>query len=291
MERYKNAINVHHDLSPKRIQRDEEDVKAIIDVINENFISPFEEQELMSLSNGVLQTEKIANDLLTTEEKGLAALDAFIKDRLVKQATDFYETIKKLKLYTFRTLKKSVKLKIQDKFVQMTAEKNIFGRIAIMSQQRNIEMKEIFCYPLGPISWALADSMGTLKKTKKTILMHELEKNAEPSEEVLWHSCTIIDSMALTRKIETSGLTYEEFAIKLPNAVMSSGFSPQLERMLFLMCIAKFQLRMLNVPTGKVGILNSRRLRVLSANNKTELINFIVAEWKKNARLISNKLI
>ena len=35
--------------SPKRIQQDEQDVKAIIDVIKEKFISPFEEQELISL--------------------------------------------------------------------------------------------------------------------------------------------------------------------------------------------------------------------------------------------------
>ena len=43
---YKNTVNVHHDLSPKCIQRDEEDVNATINVTNENFISPFEEQEL-----------------------------------------------------------------------------------------------------------------------------------------------------------------------------------------------------------------------------------------------------
>ena len=45
----------------------------------------------MSLSNGFLPTEKIANDLLTAEEKGLAALSAFIEDRIVKQTTGFYE--------------------------------------------------------------------------------------------------------------------------------------------------------------------------------------------------------
>lgn len=46
-------------------------------------------------------------------------------------------------------------------------------------------MMEIFCYPIGPIRWGLANSMGVLKKTNKAILMHELEKNAEPSKEVL----------------------------------------------------------------------------------------------------------
>ena len=38
---YKNPINIHHDFSPKWMQRDEENVTAIIDVINENFISSF----------------------------------------------------------------------------------------------------------------------------------------------------------------------------------------------------------------------------------------------------------
>ena len=37
------------------------------------------------------QQRKIANDLLTAEEKGLGALNAFIEDRIVKQTTGFYK--------------------------------------------------------------------------------------------------------------------------------------------------------------------------------------------------------
>ena len=138
-------------LITKAMRRDEEDVKAIINIINESFISPFEEQELVSLSNGVLPTEKTTSDLLTAEEKGLSALNTFIGERLVKQTTYFYEPIKKLKLSTFSNLKKSVKIKMQDKMVQLTAEKNIFRRIDMMSQHRNIDIKEIFAFPLGPV--------------------------------------------------------------------------------------------------------------------------------------------
>ena len=76
MAYYMNAINIHHDLSPKQIQQGEEDIEAIINAINENFISPFEGQDLMSLSNSVLPTEKITHNLLTAEEKGLATLNA-----------------------------------------------------------------------------------------------------------------------------------------------------------------------------------------------------------------------
>ena len=154
----------------------------------------------------------------------------------MKKTAGFYKLIKKLKLLTFSKLKRSVKLKSQAKIVQLTAEKSIFGRITTISQQRNIEMKKIFCYLLGPIPWALTNSMSTLKKTNKAILMHELEKHAEPNEKVLSHSCAIIDGMALFRNIGNAGLTYEEFALKLLNAVMSSGCSSFKEDVVFDEC-------------------------------------------------------
>ena len=154
----------------------------------------------------------------------------------MKKTTGFYKLIKKLELLTFSKLKKSVKLKIQDKIVQLTSEKNMFGRTTTMSQQRNNEMKKMFCYPIGRISWALTNIMNTLKKTNKAILMHELEKHAEQNEEVLSNSCTLTDGMALVRKIGNAGLTYEEFALTLLNAVMSSGCSSSREDVVFDKC-------------------------------------------------------
>ena len=61
----------------------------------------------MSLSNGVLPTEKIVNDL-TAVEKGQTAVNAFIEDRLVKQTTGFYwpelSTRHSVPLYLWRQL-------------------------------------------------------------------------------------------------------------------------------------------------------------------------------------------
>ena len=100
--------------------------------------------------------------------------------------------------------------------------------------------------------------MSTLKKTNKAILMHELEKHAEPNE-VLSHSCTITDDMTLVRKIGNAGLTYEEFALKLLNAVMSSGCSSSREDVVFDEC---YEISIKNAERAqrKSGILNSRRL-------------------------------
>ena len=114
-------------------------------------------------------------------------------------------------------------------------------------------MKEIFFNPLCPVPFALVESTGTLKKANKIILMHELEKNAEPSEQVLSHFCTIIDGKALARKLKTAGLIYEEFALK--SLLLRQVAAPQPEWMLFLMCTAKFRLRKLSVSVGVMGKL------------------------------------
>ena len=121
-------------------------------------------------------------------------------------------------------------------------------------------MKEIFFNPLCPIPLALVDSMGTLKKANKTILMHELEKNAEPSEQVLSHFHTIIDGKVLVRKLKTAGLIYEEFTLK--SLWLCQVAASQQEWMLFVICIAKFRLRKLSVSVGNMGIYNSRKLWV-----------------------------
>ena len=194
-----------------------------------------------------------------------------------------------------------MKIKIQDKIVQFTAEKNIFGRIAMMSQHRNIDMKEIFAFPLGPVPWALADSMATLKKTNKAILMHELEKNAEPNEEVLSNTCTVIDGMALVRMIKRAGLTYEEFALKLLNTVLSSSSSStrvdvvfDVYRQISIKNAERARRKSSSLEFKK--IVGSQQMKqwtsfLSSVNNKTELITFTVKEWKKNSQLLNDKLL
>ena len=43
-----------------------------------------------------------------------------------------------------------------------------------MQQNRKDDLKDVFCYPLGPVPWALATSNGELKKVSKSKLMHEI---------------------------------------------------------------------------------------------------------------------
>ena len=41
----------------------------------------------------------------------------------------------------------------------------IFGKLEIIQQTRNLDLKEVFCYLLGPVSWSITYSSGDMVKT------------------------------------------------------------------------------------------------------------------------------
>ena len=186
--------HLRHDLRPSRIQRDERDVEKLIQILTEGFIDPFSKNELLCLSNGMLATEKVRNDLLTAKEKGEESMETFIKNRLLEDAKmSMFDPIKKLNLGTFSKMMKTVKVSCKDKQVPLEATRNLFGQIAIIMQNRNLDLKDIFQYPLGPFPWALAGQSGELKKTNKVALLHALEKDVDPVEEYPASHVCIID--------------------------------------------------------------------------------------------------
>ena len=102
----------HPDFFPSRIEKDLADVSAVKDVITRMFISPFEEEALISLSSGVMPPENIATDLLEAHSKGEIEMRKFVNERLVKQEIGFYDPLKRLKLGTFtKIIKRTVKSK------------------------------------------------------------------------------------------------------------------------------------------------------------------------------------
>ena len=57
----------------------------------------------------------------------------------------------------------------------------------MIEQTTNLDLKEIFCYPLGPVSWSITYSSGDMVKTSKSALMAELQKGATNVEQVPRH--------------------------------------------------------------------------------------------------------
>ena len=132
------------------------------------FPNPFEGEELVSSSTGLQATKEVEADLILAKERGTEAMNVFHKERLSKEkSVSFFDTNKKLKLETFAGMSKRVPVKVKDKTISLNTGRALFSCMAIIVQKRCINLKEIFCFPLGPIPWSLADTFGNLQKTNK----------------------------------------------------------------------------------------------------------------------------
>ena len=79
-------------------------------------------------------------------------------------------------------------------------------------QRRNVDLKEVFKHPLGPLPWSLSGIVGELRKTNKVAILHHLEKDTTPLSHPPHNHTVIIDGMAAIQKARANGLTFQHFA-------------------------------------------------------------------------------
>ncbi len=198
--------SLHADLHHTRIDKDYDDVKAIIDTLENGWVNPMStnESDIICLSTGRLAPQEIIQDLLNAHTIGEAAYQKFKKERLEspQTTTKFYERMSKLKLKTFSDMKNRMSAKACGKEVILHADRNLFGRMILAAQSRTLDIKEVLSHPLGPIPWSLATPDGSLRKTSKASLAHTLVHNVPVAEVIPAPSACIIDGMSLLHKMK-----------------------------------------------------------------------------------------
>ena len=97
------------DLHLPRIKKDESDVKAVLDLMENNWINPLicDQTELVSLSTGIAAPTDVARDLLTAHMVKEEVNQNFKKDRLESEprTVKFHDKMKKQNLKTFSDIK------------------------------------------------------------------------------------------------------------------------------------------------------------------------------------------
>ena len=130
----------------------------------------------------------------------------------------FYDTLPKMKLKTFSETCKMKRVRSNGRDIMLLA---LFGNILMMAQTRQLDMKEILKFPLGPLPWSLAtvDGLprkttadGLPRKTAKSTLSRELQKNVPASEFISLSSACIVDGMAIVHKVKREKKTFGEIA-------------------------------------------------------------------------------
>ena len=131
----------------------------------------------------------------------------FIEKRINSNSVGFWEPIPNMKIKTFSCANKMINAKSSDKLVTVNADRDLFGRLLIVSNTRQICLKDVLSFELSPVTYSLANAK-SLRKGVKSVLCSILEKDvnviqrltASPNPIVV-----IIDGMAVIQMSKSAG--------------------------------------------------------------------------------------
>lgn len=286
----------HHDeLQTSRIIKDE---KAVVTVENliQSWNNPFSErQDLISISTAKEAPAEVSHDLMQAYDVGEKAYQQFKEERLTNNPpkAKFHDPLTQKKLKTFSSLTKKKTISIQGRSTILKADRSLFGRMMIIGQSRKIEVRELLHHSLGPLPWSLATPEGFPRKTNKAALATYLQKDVQLADRIPPNSATIVDGMSLVQKLNVGSnqTTFGHVASSLLSMVLHAGSQSSRIDVVFdvyrenSIKNAERTIRGEEQGVQFANITASQLIRqwrkfLSQLNNKTNLIRFLVTEWK-----------
>lgn len=283
------------EMGKARLLRDEEDVRKVQSTVN-TWINPFaqsESDEICHLASGVTASHHLEQDLLAAHDRGEDALMAYIQKRLISNEVGLYDPIPKLKLANFTSIVKAVKISGRD--VMLKADRDLFARLLVIAQTRDIDLQEVFKHSLGPLPWSLASTDGTLGKTDKSKLLEPLTNAVEPAEDVPPTAAWIVDGMAILQSLKEIPSTFQDLAMTVfdsiaPPSTMARGIDFVTDRY--------YETSIKNAERRRRSSQGSLKVRITgpgqkcpkqwkkflrTGENKTSLTDFLLQQWSGNS--------
>ena len=290
----------HKDLSPARIRKDENAVQSILSILQETFVHPFADLQLLSISRGIELEEVVAEKMLSAKGIGKELMITFNKQRLEEGHTlSIFDRMKKQKLPTFSNIPLSKAAKHKARLVAIESTKELFAKIFIIAQTRVVDLKELLSFPLIELPLSLSEPDGTLKKTAKSKLLHAVEGDTVPVDMLQEDHAFIVDGMAYVRQLKSSGLTFDQFSTKLLKAIVNG--SPSASR-LDVVFDVYFDTSIKDIErkrrsTGEMivkQIVSTAPIKqwgqlLSSGEFKNKLVTFFLNDWKTKRHLLDDK--
>ena len=113
----------------------------------------------------------------------------------------FHDPMRKTRLKTFSTIERKKHVQISGNAAIWKADRSVFGRMIVIAQSRQLNMRAIFVHPLDPIPWALATLEGFPRKTSKAVLAHHLQKGVALAKCIPDKYVTVIGGLSLVQKV------------------------------------------------------------------------------------------
>ena len=155
----------HEELGPSRKAKDLDDVHRIQGYISNHCQDPFNLDEvpgsLINIVSGQVASAAVEESLGSLPEKGAAALQKFIEQRLVgDERKSFWDPLPRAKAVTFASMKKHL---TNDKDRKLILETEVlFRRLLAVSKNRDIDMKMVLTYELAAVPPSLFHDDGMM---------------------------------------------------------------------------------------------------------------------------------
>lgn len=280
------------ELQCSRIKFDENAVNKCYNKLKE-WSSIFQKGDsLVSLSSGLNATQEVVDDLMRAEEVGKTQAQEFIEKRIKHNNVNFYDTIKKNKLKTFTTMNATKKVSLKDRDLVIRADRNLFARLLVICEKREISLRDLLKFSLGPIAWSLATPAGTIYKSVKSKLLTSLEPRINHVDTIPPNSARIYDGMCILQQLPSGFETFGEVSEYVLKRITSND-----AKNIFFVTDQYWDQSIKNcernrrAATGSIRVTASRPDQKLPkqmkkylslGSNKEELVDFLLEDWKSN---------
>ena len=143
---------IHRDMIPLAIKESENSVQTIISrrKIRYPLQSEPENDEispLIDIASGVVVQADVVGAFLIAKETDREAMIDFFGKRVNSNPETLDEKITQLQLPTFSNVPQGkTKRKGNDKTMSLQTDRALFGRLVVISQQRKVDLQELFTY-------------------------------------------------------------------------------------------------------------------------------------------------
>ena len=201
----------------------------------------------MNISTKCVVPPDITKDIVGNHQLGEEIYISFVNERLLGEK-HFFDPMKKLKFQSWKSTRKSQKVKIGKDVIELKENRSLFARMAIAAKSRtDIDLaKDIGTYEFSCVSRALfgpdGSLLASLDKSKLTCQLENLSKqdntiNYISEQQRASRRCIIIDGMVVVQGIGSINVaSCKEFGQEFVRVLSAQLLKTKLESDVHVLC-------------------------------------------------------
>ena len=106
------------------------------------------------MSSRSVATKEVSDALLGALETGTTVAEEFIKKCIMDKSVDFYDSLSKNNLNTFKSMAAATQVKVNGQQEILKVDRNLFARLAVIGQTWSMDMCEVLSHAYDHYNYA-----------------------------------------------------------------------------------------------------------------------------------------